>query len=203
MQAHVSVVGLDIAKSVFQVHAADATGKLVMRRKLKRAEVETFFRSLQPCLVALEACPGSHFWARLLRDIGHDVRLLPAQYVRPYVKTNKSDAADAEAICEAVTRPTMRFVPIKEEMQQEVLILHRVRQMLIHQRTQLINAIRGHLTEFGIIGPTRAHNIGVLTELIEDGECDELPAVARHALRYLVEQLREVKTKLFRIGRDL
>lgn len=118
-------------------------------------------------------------------------------------KLTRGDAADAEAICEAVTRPTMRFVPIKEEMQQEVLILHRVRQMLIHQRTQLINAIRGHLTEFGIIGPTRAHNIGVLTELIEDGECDELPAVARHALRYLVEQLREVKTKLFRIGRDL
>ena len=203
MQAHVSVVGLDIAKSVFQVHAADATGKLVMRRKLKRAEVETFFRSLQPCLVALEACPGSHFWARLLRDIGHDVRLLPAQYVRPYVKTNKSDAADAEAICEAVTRPTMRFVPIKEEIQQEVLVLHRVRQMLIRQRTQLINAIRGHLTEFGIIGPNRAHNIGLLTKLVEDEEFDELPAVARHALRYLVEQLREVKTKLFRIGRDL
>jgi transposase len=203
MQAHVSVVGLDIAKSVFQVHAADATGKVVMRRKLKRAEVETFFRTLQPCLVALEACPGSHFWARLLRDIGHDVRLLPAQYVRPYVKTNKSDAADAEAICEAVTRPTMRFVPIKEEMQQEVLVLHRVRQMLIRQRTQLINAIRGHLTEFGIIGPNRAHNIGLLTKLVEDEEFDELPAVARHALRYLVEQLREVKTKLFRIGRDL
>jgi transposase len=203
MQAHVSVVGLDIAKSVFQVHAADATGKLVMRRKLKRAEVETFFRTLQPCLVALEACPGSHFWARLLRNIGHDVRLLPAQYVRPYVKTNKSDAADAEAICEAVTRPTMRFVPIKEEMQQEVLVLHRVRQMLIRQRTQLINAIRGHLTEFGIIGPNRAHNIGLLTKLVEDEEFDELPAVARHALRYLVEQLREVKTKLFRIGRDL
>lgn len=203
MDARVSVVGLDIAKSVFQVHAVDADGKVVLRRKLKREEVETFFRRLPSCLVALEACPGSHFWARLLRDIGHDVRLLPAQYVRPYVKTNKNDAADAEAICEAVTRPTMRFVPIKEEMQQEVLVLHRVREMLIRQRTQLINSIRGHLTEFGIVGPNRAHKIGLLTKLIEDDEYDELPAVARHALRYLVEQLREVKSKLFRIDRDL
>jgi transposase len=121
----------------------------------------------------------------------------------PYVKTNKNDAADAEAICGAVTRPTMRFVPIKEEMQQEVLVLHRVREMLIRQRTQLINSIRGHLAEFGIIAPNRAHNIGLLTKLIEDEEFEELPAVARHALRYLVEQLREVKTKLFRIDRDL
>lgn len=186
MEAHVSVVGLDIAKSVFQVHAVDSVGKPIIRRRLKREEVETFFRKLPPALVALEACPGSHFWARLLREVGHDVRLLPAQYVRPYVKTNKSDAADAEAICEAVTRPTMRFVPIKEEIQQEVLVLHRVREMLIRQRTQLINSIRGHLAEFGIIAPNRAHNIGLLTKLIEDEEFDELPAVARHALRYLV-----------------
>lgn len=203
MQVQVSVVGLDIAKSAFQVHAADSTGRPVIRRKLKREEVETFFRNLDPCLVALEACPGSHFWARLLRAIGHDVRLLPAQYVRPYVKTNKNDAADAEAICEAVTRPTMRFVPIKEEMRQEVLVIHRVREMLIRQRTQLINAIRGHLAEFGIIGPNRSHNIGLLTKLIENPDFKELPAIARHALKYLVEQLREVKAKLFRVDRDL
>ncbi|CDM60128.1 putative family 20 transposase (plasmid) [Rhizobium favelukesii] len=203
MEVHASVVGLDIAESVFQVHAADAARRPVIRRNLRREEVETLFRRLRPCLVALEACPGSHFWARLLRDIGHDVRLLPAQYVRPYVKTNKNDAADAEAICEAVTRPTMRFVPIKEEMQQEVLVLHRVREMLIRQRTQLTNAIPGHLTEFGISAPNRAHNIGLLTKVIEDEDFEELPAVARHALRYLVEQLREVKTKLFRIDRDL
>ncbi len=139
----------------------------------------------------------------MLRDIGHDVRLIPAQYVHPYVKTNKNDAADAEAICEAVTRPTMRFVPIKEEMQQEVLVIHRVREMLIRQRTQLINSIRGQLAEFGIIAPNRAHNIGFLTKLIEDEDFEELPSVARHALRYLVEQLREVKSKLFRIDQDL
>ena len=203
MEAQVSVVGLDIAKSVFQVHGADSAGKAVIRRRLKREEVEVFFRALPKSLVALEACPGAHFWARLLRDIGHDVRLIPAQYVRPYVKTNKNDAADAEAICEAVTRPTMRFVPIKEEIQQEVLVIHRVREMLIRQRTQLINSIRGHLAEFGIIAPNRAHNIGVLTKLIEDEDFEELPSVARHALRYLVEQLREVKTKLFRIDQDL
>ncbi|WP_373414651.1 IS110 family transposase [Ensifer aridi] len=203
MEARVSVVGLDIAKSVFQVHAADNFGRPVIRRKLKREEVESFFRALTPCLVGLEACPGSHFWARLLRDMGHDVRLLPAQYVKPYVKTNKNDAADAEAICEAVTRPTMRFVPIKEEMQQEVLVIHRVREMLIRQRTQLINGIRGHLAEFGIIGPNRSHKIGLLTKLIEDPDCDELPAVARHALQYLVNQLREVSAKLFKIDRDL
>ncbi|WP_373414975.1 IS110 family transposase [Ensifer aridi] len=135
--------------------------------------------------------------------MGRDVRLLPAQYVKPYVKTNKNDAADAEAICEAVTRPTMRFVPIKEEMQQGVLVIHRVREMLIRQRTQLINGIRGHLAEFGIIGPNRSHKIGLLTKLIEDPDCDELPAVARHALQYLVNQLREVSAKLFKIDRDL
>lgn len=194
MEARVSVVGLDIAKSVFQVHAADNSGRPVIRRKLKREGVESFFRALAPCLVGLEACPGSHFWARLLRDMGHDVRLLPAQYVKPYVKTNKNDAADAEAICEAVTRPTMRFVPIKEEMQQEVLVIQRVREMLIRQRTQLINGIRGHLAEFGIIGPNRSHKIGLLTKLIEDPDCDELPAVARHALQYLPASRSQCQT---------
>ncbi|WIJ24006.1 IS110 family transposase [Devosia sp. RR2S18] len=199
----VHVVGLDIAKSVFQVHCADERGRVVVRRQLKREQVEPFFQALPACLVALEACPGAHYWGRLLRSIGHDVRLIPAQYVRPYVKTNKNDAADAEAICEAVTRPTMRFVPIKEEMQQEVLVIHRVREMLIRQRTQLINAIRGHLAEFGVIGPNRAHNIGLLTVMIEDESETRIPSVARHALRYLVSQLREIKTKLVQIDDDL
>lgn len=199
----VHVVGLDIAKSVFQVHCADERGRVVVRRQLKREQVEPFFQTLPACLVALEACPGAHFWGRLLRSIGHDVRLIPAQYVRPYVKTNKNDAADAEAICEAATRPTMRFVPIKEEMQQEVLVIHRVREMLIRQRTQLINAIRGHLAEFGVIGPNRAHNIGLLTVMIEDESEARIPSVARHALRYLVSQLREIKTRLVQIDDDL
>jgi len=203
MPKEVHVVGLDIAKSVFQVHGADRSGKAVVRRRLRRDDVENFFRDLAPCLVGIEACPSAHHWARRLRDLGHEVRLIPAQYVRPFVKTNKNDAADAEAISEAVVRPSMRFVPIKEEMQQEILMIHRVREMLVGQRTQLINAIRGHLAEFGVIAPNRAHNIGLLTAMIEDVTDLRIPPVARHALRHLVEQLREVKTKLVRIEEDL
>lgn len=203
MNDRVALVGLDIAKRVFQVHAADESGRVLFRRRLQREQVEPFFRDLPSCRVGLEACPGSHYWARLFRDLGHDAKLLPAQFVRPYVKSNKNDAADAEAICEAMTRPTMRFVPIKEEKQQEVLVIHRVREMLIRQRTQVINAIRGHLAEFGIIGPNRAHKIGLLTALIEDEEERRLPPVARHALRYLVAQLRETKTKLEQIDSEL
>lgn len=199
----IALIGLDIAKSVFQVHAADEDGRPVARRKLKRDDVASYFRDLGPCIVGLEACPGGHYWARVIRDFGHDVRLLPAQYVRPYVKTNKNDAADAEAICEAMMRPTMRFVPIKEEKQQEVLVIHRVRELLIRQRTQLINAIRGHLAEFGIVGPTRAHNIGLLTVMIEDETDASIPPILRRSLRRLVEQLREVKTELVEIEQEL
>ena len=199
----ITLIGLDIAKSVFQVHAADGQGRPVMRRKLRRAEVAAFFQGLTPCIVGLEACPGSHYWARVIRSLGHEVRLLPAQYVRPFVKTNKNDAADAEAICEAMMRPTMRFVPIKEEKQQEVLVFHRVRELLIRQRTQLINAIRGHLTEFGIVGPERAHNVGLLTTMVEDETDARITPLVRRALRLLVEQLREVKTKLVQIEQDL
>jgi transposase len=203
MNEAVALVGLDIAKSVFQVHAANQSGQVLFRRKLKRDDVEPFFRDLPPCQVGLEACPGSHHWARLLRDCGHDAKLLPAQFVRPYVKSNKNDAADAEAICEAMTRPTMRFVPIKHKQQQEVLVIHRVREMLIRQRTQVINAIRGHLAEFGIVGPNRAHNIGLLTTLVEDNEDTRLPPVARHALTFLVLQLRQTKAKLEQIDTEL
>lgn len=203
MDNKISLIGLDIAKSVFQVHAADQDGRELFRRRLQRDQVEPFFRGLAPCRVGLEACPGAHYWGRLLRAIGHDAQLLPAQFVRPYVKSNKNDAADAEAICEAMTRPTMRFVPIKSVQQQEVLVIHRVREMLIRQRTQVINAIRGHLAEFGIVGPNRAHNIGLLTVLIEDEEEHRLPSVARHALRFLVAQLRETRTKLEQIDTEL
>lgn len=135
MPNSIHVIGLDIAKSILQVHGADKDGSPLVRRKLRRDQVEAFFRDLPPCLVGLEACPSAHHSARRLREFGHEVRLIPAQYVRPYVKTNKNDAADAEAISEAVMRPTMRFVPIKEEMQQEILVTHRVREMLVGQRT--------------------------------------------------------------------
>lgn len=203
MKNKIAFIGLDIAKNVFQVHGTDHSGHVLLRRRLRRDQVEPFFRELQQCQVGMEACPGSHFWGRLLRSMGHEVKLLPAQFVRPYVKTNKNDAADAEAICEAMTRPTMRFVPIKEEQQQEVLIIHRVRELLIRQRTQIINSIRGHLTEFGIIGPSRAHKIGFLTTLIEDNPDMRVPPVARHALCFLVAQLRETKTKLEEIDAEL
>jgi transposase len=203
MQNPIVLIGLDIAKLVFQVHAADKDGRPVARRKLKRDEMAGFFRDLAPCIVGLEACPGGHYWARVIRDLGHEVRLLPAQYVRPYFTTNKHDAADAEAICEAMMRPTMRFVPIKEEKQQEVLVIHRVRELLMRQRTQIINAIRGHLAEFGIVGPNRAHNIGLLTVMIEDEVDTSIPPILRRSLRRLVEQLREIKTKLVEIEQEL
>ncbi len=203
MSNNIALIGLDIAKSIFQVHAADEKGHTLQRRRLKREEVGPFFEGLPRCIVGLEACPGAHYWGRLIRAMGHEVRLLPPQYVRPYVKTNKNDAADAEAICEAMTRPTMRFVPLKEERQQEILVIHRVREMLIHQRTQIINAIRGHLAEFGIIGPSRAHNIGLLTTLIEDQSDTSLSPIVRRALTFLVEQLRETKAKLEEIEHQL
>ena len=146
-----AVIGLDIAKNVFQVHGADIDGRCVLRRRLRRAEVIMFFARLPRALVGIEACPGGHHWARELRSLGHDVRLIPPQYVRPFVKTNKNDAADAEGICEAVVRPNMRFVPIKSVEQQAAMMLHRTRALLLRQRTQLINAVRGHLAEFGLI----------------------------------------------------
>ena len=150
---NVTTIGLDIAKSVFQVHGVDAAGEVVIRRKLTRGRSLGFFEKLTRCLVGIEACSSSHYWARELIARGHDVRLLPAQYVKPYLKREKNDAADAEAICEAVTRPTMRFVPVKTPEQQSVMMLHRVRSMLNRQRTQLSNALRAHLSEFGIVAP--------------------------------------------------
>jgi len=148
MQA-VTTIGLDIPKSVFQVHGADAEGKMVIRRKLKRRYVAAFFQKLPPCLVGIEACASSHHWSRELQALGHTVRLMPPTYVKPYVKRHKNDAADAEAICEAVTRTNMRFVPTKTPEQQSCLMLHRTRHLFIRQQTAVINAIRAHLAEFG------------------------------------------------------
>jgi transposase len=147
----ITTIGLDLAKQVFQVHGADQRGRMVISKRLRRAELVSFFASLPPCLVGMEACAGAHHWARVLGRLGHNVRLMPPQFVKPYVKSNKNDARDAEAICEAVTRPSMRFVPIKGTEQQAVLMMHRVRQLLVRQRTMVANAIRGHLAEFGIV----------------------------------------------------
>ena len=152
MQA-VTTIGLDIAKSVFQVHGIDAEGKVVIRQQLRRSRVLGFFKKLSPCLVGIEACASSHHWSRELQALGHTVRLMPPAYVKPYLKRQKNDAADAEAICEAVQRPSMRFVPTKTPDQQACLMLHRTRHLLIRQQTALINAIRAHFAEFGIVAP--------------------------------------------------
>ena len=158
----VTTIGLDLAKHVFQVHGVDAEGATVLRKQLRRAQVLAFFSRLPPCLVGLEACATAHYWARELRALGHEARLMPAQYVKAYIKRNKHDAADAEAICEAIGRPTMRFVPVKTADQQAAVLLHRGRERLVRQRTGLVNALRGHLAEFGVIAPQGLRNVGKL-----------------------------------------
>lgn len=192
----VTIVGLDIAKSVFQVHGVDDHGEVIVRRQLKRRQVLAFFAGLSRCLVGMEACATSHHWAREIAALGHEVRLMPPRYVKPYVKRNKNDAADAEAICEAVTRPNMRFVPLKTEDQQSVLMLHRTRQLFVRQRTTLINAIRAHLAEFGIVAGVGRNGVDQLLGLIASGEDDRIPAPARACLMALVAQLELVKRQV-------
>jgi transposase len=190
----VATIGLDLAKHVFQVHGVDASGNVVLRRRLRRREVTSFFAALRPCLVGMEACATAHFWARELRALGHEVRLMPAQYVKAYLRRGKNDAADAAAICEAVTRPSMRFVPVKSETQQAALMLHRVRDLLVRQRTQLINAIRGHLAEFGIIEAEGPWNVERLVAGLEpDGL---VPELVRDLVRLLAAQLQEVEKRI-------
>jgi len=192
----VTTIGVDIAKSVFQIHAVDDAGEPVIRRQLRRRQVMPFFRKLPPCLVGMEACATSHHWAREIAKVGHDVRLMPPRYVKPYVKRNKNDAADAEAICEAVTRPTMRFVPVKTPEQQSVLMLHRTRQLFVRQRISLINAIRAHLAEFGIVAGVGRNGVEALLKLISEGNDDRLPAPARDCLMALAAQLELVKRQI-------
>ena len=199
----ITTIGLDIAKHVFQVHGINGAGAAVIRRKLRRDDVVGFFKALPSCLIGIEACATGHHWARVLRALGHEVRLMPASYVKPYVKRQKNDATDAEAICEAVTRPTMRFVPVKSEEQQSVLMLHRVRELLIRQRTMLVNALRGHLAEFGIVTQQGIAGVGMLIALIEDGDHDLIPSLARSALLPLIGQLREVHEKVSEMDRQI
>jgi transposase len=193
----ITTVGLDLAKHIFQVHAVDGIGQAVVRKRLRRAELLSFFASLPPCLIGMEACATSHHWARELIKLGHTVKLMPPAYVKAYVKRGKTDAADAEAICEAVARPSMRFVPVKSAEQQSVLMLHRVRALLIRQRTMLVNALRGHLAEFGIIV---AQGISRIRELIAilTGESPDAPLspLARRALAPLVDQLLDLQPRI-------
>jgi transposase len=199
----VTTVGLDLAKSVFQVHAADHDGSPIVRKKLRRGQVLMFFAGLPPCLIGLEACASAHYWARELRALGHEVRLISPQYVKPFVKTNKNDASDAEAICEALMRPTMRFAAVKSAEQQSVLMLHRARELLVRQRTMLINALRGHCGEFGIVVAQGASKVAALIEMIEDPEDERLPTLAREALGSLVEQLRMTQIQILDLEKKL
>lgn len=197
----VVTIGLDIAKSVFQVHGVDAEGGVVIRQKLTRARLLNFFGKLDPCLVGIEACGTSHHWARELIGLGHDVRLMPPSYVKPYVKRQKNDMADAEAICEAVTRPTMRFVPVKSPEQQGVMVLHRTRLILTRQRTQLSNAIRGHMAEFGLAAPIGRQGLQTLVAVINDFSDDRVPVDARGCLTMLAAQMRLVNEQILETDR--
>ena len=188
----ITTVGIDLAKQVFQVHGVDERGKAVLKKQLKRDQVLPFFANFQSCLIGIEACGGAHFWANKLQAMGHTVKLMAPQFVKPYVKSNKNDAADAEAICEAVSRPNMRFVPIKTGEQQAVLALHRARQGFVKARTAQANQIRGLLAEYGIIIPQGIGYIGKrLPEILEDGE-NGLPGIFRHLIARLGDHLKEL-----------
>jgi len=202
MQA-ITTIGLDIAKSVFQVHGVDAGGQPVIRRQLKRRHVLTFFQKLPPCLVGIEACASSHHWSRELQALGHTVRLMPPAYVKPYVKRHKNDATDAEAICEAVTRANMRFVATKTPEQQSCLMLHRTRHLFIRQQTAVINAIRAHLAEFGIVAPVGRNGVEQLLGIVADPNDKRLPEVARVCIAALGTQLRVLKAQVLNFDRQI
>jgi transposase len=197
----VTTIGLDIAKSVFQLHGVDAAGQVVIRRQLKRRYVLVFFQKLPPCLVGIEACASSHHWSRELQALGHTVRLMPPAYVKPYVKRHKNDAADAEAICEAVTRPTMRFVATKTPEQQSGLMLHRTRHLFIRQQTAVINAIRAHLAEFGIVAPVGRNGVEQLLGVVADSNDKRLSEVTRACVAALGAQLRMLKEQILEFDR--
>jgi transposase len=193
---NVSTVGLDLAKNVFQVHAIDDAGEVIVRRSLRRCQVLPYFGNLEPCLIGIEACGTSHHWARELAALGHEVKLMPPVYVKPYVKRGKTDAADAEAITEAVRRPTMRFVAIKSPEQQAVVALHRTRDLLVGQRTQLINMIRSQLAEYGIALAKGVHHALRLVDELVEGVVPDIPVLACKIVIALAEQMRELQARI-------
>jgi transposase len=193
-------IGLDLAKSVFQLHGVDATGAVVMRRRVNRSTLLKAFARIPPCLVGMEACSGAHYWARELTALGHEVKLLPPVYVKPYVKRGKSDAADAEAICEAVTRPSMRFVPVKSPEAQAVLSLHKARAMLVGQRTQTANTLRSLLAEFGVIA---AQGIAAVRKVWAELPPDALPAAAKSALGELSGSLDALEERITKLDKEI
>ena len=187
----VTTVGVDLAKNVIQIHGVDANGEVVVRRQLRRGQFLAFFKNRPSCLIGIEACSGAHHWGRQLQELGHEVRLMPPSYVKPYVKRNKTDAADAEAICEAVTRPSMRFVPVKSEADSAALVLHRARDFLVGQVTQVGNAIRAHMAEFGIVTAKGSKRVASLAK-----ELESVPEAARLPLQALFDQLAETQVRI-------
>ena len=198
----VTTIGVDIAKSVFHIHGVDASGQVVLRRKVSRNAFLTEMAQLPPCLIGLEAGSGAHHWARELIDLGHEARLMPPQYVRPFVKRNKHDAADAEACCEAVQRPGMRYVPVKSVEQQSVLMLHRVRDHFIRRRTGAINALRGHLAEFGLVAASQRAGLNRLLELVDTAN-HRLPSECAELLRLITAEIRGYDAEIAKLDRKL
>jgi transposase len=198
----VSMIGLDLAKTVFQVHGADAAGAVVFRKKLRRAQVLSFFAAQPPCTVAMEACGSAHHWAREIGRLGHHVRLIPPAYVKPFVKRQKTDAADAEAICEAAQRPTMRFVVPKSAEAQAAAVVFRARDLLVKQRTQIINALRGHVAEFGIVVAKGPVHVPQLVQAIEDPEAP-VPEMARSILKMLIDSLHALDDRIAVLDREM
>src|ERR1700688_568959 len=199
----ITTVGIDLAKNVFQVHGIDERGQAVLRKQLRRAQVAVFFGNLPPCVIGMEACASAHHWARTLLRFGHTVRLIAPQFVKPYVKTNKNDVADAEAICEAVGRPNMRFVPIKSVEQQAILSVHRVRQGFVKARTAQANQIRGLLAEFGLVIPKGIYNVAKrVPELLEDAS-NELPVPLRELIDRLTQHLKELDRQMIEFEKEI
>ena len=200
---NITAIGLDLAKNVFQVHAVDEAGSVVMRKQLRRGQVLAFFAGIPSCLVGLEACATAHHWARELTALGHIPRLMPPTYVKAYVRRNKNDVADAEAICEAVRRPSMRFVPIKTTEQQSALMIHRARDLLIRQRTMLVNALRGHLAEFGLIEAQGLHKVAKLIAIVLDEKDRRISDIARQVLMVIVSQIEDTQTRIAELERQI
>lgn len=201
--SEISIIGLDLAKQVFQVHAADAKGRCVLRKQLKRVEVLRFFGKLAPCTVAMEACGTAHYWARELAKLGHKTLLVPPAYVKPYVKRGKSDAIDAEAICEAAGRPTMRFVPLKTVENQAIAMLHRSRDLLIKNRTMQVNALRAHLAEFGFVAGKGIGKLPDLVKIVNEAPAEALPDMVRATLSGLLDTIAAIGGQLDAIEKRL